>query len=120
MNTLSALTYEELFEALKGHVAREHAESVQVIAYLAEVARRHAHVTAACRSLAVYCEERLGLSHYDAQKRATVAYMVLDYPVILEMLERRQVCISSLLILRPALTADNYEGRLKEAAGKTV
>src|SRR5437868_6655402 len=108
-NRLSALTSEELFESLRSHVAREHDESVLVIAHLAEVARRHDHVTAGCRSLSVYCEELLGISYYDAQRRVTIAYMVLDYPVVLGMLERREVCMSTLLVLRPALTPDNYE-----------
>src|ERR1043166_5183671 len=114
-HSLSALTSEELFESLKSHVAGEHRESVHVIAHLAEVARRHDYVRAGCRSLAVFCEELLGISPSDAARRVTIAYMVLDYPVVLGMLERRELCVSGLLVLRPALSAENHAERLQVA-----
>ncbi|MEZ0310741.1 MAG: HNH endonuclease [Myxococcota bacterium] len=119
MNDLSALAPDELLVSLKACAAREHGECVHVIAHLAEVARRKLHLSEACTSLRTYCVEELGYSWDEAGRRVTAAYLIVDYPVVLDMLRARQLHLSGLLLLGPVLDAGNYGERLKAAAGKT-
>ncbi len=90
-----------------------------VVEHLAEADQREWHIRKGFAGLTNYCVARLKYSQEAAGKRVTAARLVRKYPLALQMLREGEVHLSGLLVLSPVLQADNYEERLKAAAGKT-
>jgi hypothetical protein len=115
----STLSDQELLIGLKQSVISERGLVARVVAYLAEVESRRLELKAACPSLYEYCVLRLGMSEGEALRRMTAARLVRRFPMILGLLERGEIHLSSLRLLRAHLTAENHEELLREACGKT-
>src|SRR5436190_10091799 len=105
---LSKLSKEELLRTIHVVGADHRRALARLIAVLAEVARRGFHRELACSSLWDFCVRRLGMSEDGASRRAGVAKLALRFPLVLEKLERGEVHLSGLLLLRPYLTHDNH------------
>jgi len=88
------------------------------VAHLAELETRRLHLTAS-RSLFAYCQERLGLSQNEAYYRIVAARLGRKFPIIFELLERRQVHLTALALIRDHITTDNHLELLNEVSGKT-
>jgi hypothetical protein len=116
---LATLSDQELIVGLKQSVISERGLVARVVAYLAEVESRRLELKAACPSLYEYCVLRLGMSEGEALRRMTAARLVQRYPMILGFLERGELHLSSLRLLRNHLTDENHEELLREACGKT-
>jgi HNH endonuclease len=91
----------------------------QVIAHLAEVEARRLHLRAGYRSLFEYCQVALGFSEFEAVFRISAARTAHKYPLVLELLERRELHLSAIHLLRPHLTAENHRELLHEARHKS-
>jgi 5-methylcytosine-specific restriction endonuclease McrA len=86
---------------------------------LAEVDARKLHLSMGSSSLFDYCLKRLGLSNNEAFHRITAARLGRRFPVIFEMLERRDVHLTAVCLLRDCLTPENHAELLREASHKT-
>src|SRR5450755_2819861 len=91
----------------------------RIVAHLAEVEERRLHLRGGSSSMFDYCVQRLGLSNGEAFQRLTVARLARQFPVIFDLIERREVHMSGLCLLRDYLTAENHIELLAGASHKT-
>jgi hypothetical protein len=100
-------------------LARQTRESTaELIAHLAELARRKAHRSEGEGSLFMYCVRFLHLSEAATCNRLAAAYAARRFPVILDLLADGSVNLTTIRILAPHLTAENHRAVLAEATGK--
>jgi hypothetical protein len=79
-----------------------------VVAHLAEVECRRLHVRSGYRSLFEYCLVALGFSEFEAVFRISAARTTRNFPLAFELLERGELHLSGLHLLRSHLTPDNH------------
>lgn len=91
----------------------------RIVAHLAEVDARKLHLAMGASSLYDYCLKRLGLSNNEAFHRITAARLARRFSVIFEMLERREVHLTAVCLLRDYLTPDNHTELLGAVTHKT-
>jgi 5-methylcytosine-specific restriction endonuclease McrA len=120
MQAMGDLTNDELLAQLAAHVGSGHVWQARLIAYLAEVEERRLHLEAACSSMFDFCVHRLDMSDGEAHRRLIAARLVRRFPSVLGYLERGDVHLCGLALLRDHLTDDNHEELLHAASGKTV
>ena len=89
------------------------------MAHLAEVEERRLHLRGGSSSMFDYCVQRLGLSNGEAFQRLTAARLARRFPVIFGLIERREVHMSGLCLLRDYLTTENHLELLAGASHKT-
>ncbi|WP_394841704.1 hypothetical protein LZC95_32095 [Pendulispora brunnea] len=116
---LTDLSNDEVLSGLHALVGQGRVLLARLLAYLAEVEERRLDLQAACSSLFDYCVRRLAMSDDEACRRVTASRIVRRYPLALAMIERGELHLTSLLLLRERLTDDNHEELLRAAAGKT-
>ena len=97
----------------------ERGATVLLIAHLAELDTRDVHLRGGHGSLFAYCRDVLALSEQEAYNRIAVARAVRRFPVILEILERGALNVTTVRLLAPHLTAENHRAVLDSALGKT-
>ncbi len=119
MRNVGELSNEALLAGVQASIGQERRWVARVVAYLAEIDRRRLHLEAACSSLFDFCRRRLGMSEGEAFRRMTAARLVQRFPLILDLLDRGEVHLSALVLLRDHLTDDNHEALLREASGKS-
>jgi HNH endonuclease len=90
----------------------------RVVAHLAEVDARRLHLRGA-QSLFEYCQARLGFSESEAWYRICAARAATQFPIIFELLERRQLHLTAVALLAKHLTRENHLELLNEVRGKT-
>ncbi len=88
------------------------------MAHLAEVETRRLHLLVGCSSLYDYCHKRLELSDYEAFTRIAAARVARTYPIVFEMLERRELNLTEICEVRDYLTQENHRELLAEVSGK--
>ena len=116
---LAGLSDDALVSCLSTLCAQGHALTARVIVHLIEVEERRLDLRAACTSMFDFCTRRLGMSEGAAFRRITAARLVKRFPALLERIERGEVHLSTLVVLRPHLTESNVEELAAAAAGKT-
>jgi hypothetical protein len=70
-------------------------------------------------SLFEYCTKRLGLSEHEAYFRIAAARAARKFPIIFELLERRELHLTAVALLSKYLTRENHFELLAEARGKS-
>ena len=103
-NTLSDL---DLVSEVKRLAQSERQATAALIASLAEMDARRLYLDEGCPSLFVYCTRVLHLSEHAAYGRIEAARAVRRFPIVLELLERGELTLTSLCLLRPHLTDAN-------------
>ena len=116
---LTGLSDEALVSCLSTLCAEGHALTARVIVHLIEVEERRLDLRAACTSMFDFCTRRLGMSEGAAFRRITAARLVKRFPALLERMERGELHLSTLVLLRPHLTESNVEDVAAAAAEKT-
>lgn len=91
----------------------------QLIALLLEVEDRRLHERRAHSSLYSFCVHHLGMAEASAQRRIMAARLVRRFPVLLGLIERGQVTLSTLELLREHVTEENIEELVDATAGRT-
>ena len=119
MLDLSTLTDDELRESFKRAAKTERGSIAIAIGHIAEMIRRKAYLDEACTSITAYCEERMGYGHWAAVRRVAAAYLAIEFPLVLEMLDSGELHLCALREIGPTLTKENHVERLKAAVGKT-
>ena len=110
-----AALQEELKRLLESGARTE----ARIVAHLAEVETRRLDLSIGASSLFDYCLNWLGLSNNEAFHRITAARLARRFPIIFELLERRDVHLTAVCLLRDHLTHENHEQLLREVSGKT-
>jgi len=113
------LSNEELLSGLHALVGQGHVLLARLLAYLGEVEDRRLDLQSACSSLFDFCIRRLGMSDDEACRRVTASRLVRRFPLALGMIERGEIHLTALLLLREHLTEDNQDDLLRAASGKT-
>jgi hypothetical protein len=115
---LKALPDKQLLDELRSFASGERSATSEVVARLAELDTRDTLLREGYTSLFAYCRETLGLSEHGALNRIEVARAARRFPAILDMLADGKVNLTTVRLLAPHLTADNFERVLAEARGK--
>jgi hypothetical protein len=113
--TAARLSDDALLARLKSLAVRERDATVELVGHLAELDGRRAHLGEGPASLYAYCRDVLGYSEDAAWNRAATAGAVRRYPVILGWLADGSLNVTTVRMLRPALTPENHLAVLQEA-----
>jgi hypothetical protein len=116
---LTDLTDDALVSRLSTLCAEGHVLTARLIVHLIEVEERRLDLRAACTSMFAFCQRRLGMSEGAAFRRITAARMVKRFPALLGRIERGELHLSTLVLIRPHLTEQNAEELVAAVAGKT-
>ena len=102
------LSDDELLAQVTRLAAAERVSTVQLIAALAEVDSRRLYLGQGCASLFVYCTSILRLSEHAAYGRIEAARAARRLPILLEMLGRGELTLTSLCLIAPHLSDSNH------------
>jgi hypothetical protein len=116
---LEAVSDAVLQKGLKALLTKGARTEARIVAHLAEVDARKLHLAMGASSLFDYCLSRLGLSNNEAFHRITAARLARRFPLIFELLERRDVHLTAVCLLRDYLTIENHAELLREVSHKT-
>jgi hypothetical protein len=116
---MEAVSDAVLQEGLKELLTKGARTEARIVAHLAEVDARKLHLAMGASSLFDYCLSRLRLSNNEAFHRITAARLARRFPVIFELLERRDVHLTAVCLLRDHLTIENHAALLREVSHKT-
>jgi 5-methylcytosine-specific restriction endonuclease McrA len=123
MNTLAlafGLSDRDLLARIGVLAGNEREATVELVAHLAALDARPALFAAAGHgSLFTYCTEVLRLSEDATCNRIQAARACRDFPVILDRLASGAMSLTSVRILRPHLTLENYEAVIARACGRS-
>lgn len=109
----------ELESAIKVLLVESARTEARVVMHLAELDRRRLHLRAGFPSLFRYCLETLGFSEFEAVFRIAAARLGQRFPLAFELLERRDIHLSALHLLRHHLTEQNHRELLAAACHKS-
>lgn len=91
----------------------------RIVAYLAATEERRLHLVDGFNSMFDFCLRRLGLSESEAYHRIAAARVARRFPVVFGMLDRGELNLSAICLLREHLTQENQLELLQGANGKT-
>jgi 5-methylcytosine-specific restriction endonuclease McrA len=112
------LSDSDLLLTLKRLVDSECLATAAVVAAVAEVEARRLFLGEGCPSLFAYCTRVLHLSEPAAYARIAAARAGLRFPIVLELLNRGELSLTTTCLLAPHLTEDNHQTVLKTARHK--
>lgn len=116
---LTDLTNESLLASLDAACLEGHGVTARIVACLLEVEERRLHLEAACSSMFDFCVRKLKMSEGAAFRRINAARLVRRFPSLLDRIGCGEVCLSTLVLLRPHLTETNVDELLAAVRGKT-
>jgi hypothetical protein len=116
--TLGDVSDGELQGRLKALLREGGRTEARIVAHLAEVDARRLHLRGA-PSLFRYCLVELGFSESEAWYRICAARTGRKFPLVFELLERRELHLTAIALLSKHLTGENHRDLLAEARGKT-
>jgi len=105
-----------LVAGLKELAQKDGWTEARIVAHLAELDARRLHLRQG-KSLFEYCQTDLGLSENQAYYRIAAARLARKFPIVFELLERRELHITALPLLGKYLTSENHLELLREARG---
>jgi hypothetical protein len=117
--SLSNLSDEEVLSSLSAVCVETRRLLGRLLLHLIEVEARDLHVKAACSSLYEFCQRRLAMSESEAFRRIDAAHLVRRFPSLLGYVERGEINLTALLLLRDHFTNDNVHRLVAAARGKT-
>ena len=92
----------------------------RLLLVLIEIEERRLHERKACASMFVFCRDRLRMSEPAAFRRSAAAQLVREFPSLLGAIERGELHLSNLLLLRAHLTRENVDTLVAEVRGKST
>jgi 5-methylcytosine-specific restriction endonuclease McrA len=114
-SALTSLSDSELLVEVARLAHAERTATVQLIAALAEIDARRLYLGEGCGSLYAYCTGVLRLSEHAAYGRIAAARTSRRFPVVLEMLQRGELTLTSVCLLDAHLTEANCRDVLTRA-----
>lgn len=115
---LSNVSNERLEEQLRGLLSSAGTAEARIVAHLAELDARQLPLLRG-QSLWDYCLTTLGLSESEAFYRIGAARLGRRFPLVFQLLERREIHLTALVLLNKYLTDENHAELLAEASGKS-
>jgi hypothetical protein len=115
---LGDVSNEALLTDLKALLVTGARTDARIVAHLAELDARRLTLIGGI-SLFEYCTKQLGLSEHEAYFRITAARSARKFPIIFELLERRELHLTAVALLSKYLTHENHFELLAEARGKS-
>jgi 5-methylcytosine-specific restriction endonuclease McrA len=112
------LSNSELVSKLGALVKQEAEVTLEVLKHLAEFDRRKGYLELGYQSLFVYVTQRLRYSEPAANRRIKAARCIREFPVVLELLVRQSVNLSTICLFAPLLTGENQKELLEKVSGK--
>jgi hypothetical protein len=109
------LSDDALHSRLKQLALGEREATIEVVAHLAELDARRAHLGEGPGSVCAYCRDVLGYSEDAAWNRAATANVVRRYPAVLGWLADGTLNVTTVRMLRRVLTSENHLAVLTEA-----
>jgi hypothetical protein len=116
--SLGEVSDEQLERRLLDLLAAGGRTDARIVAHLAEVDARRLHLLGG-RSLFEYCLVRLGLSESEAYYRICAARAGRVFPVVFELLERRELHLTTIALVGKHLTDENHLELLAAVRGKS-
>src|SRR5450432_967656 len=110
---------DQLRAGLTRLLASGYRTEARIVAHIAEVEERKLHAKDGYSSLFDYCVRQLHLSESEAFYRLTAARVARRFPIVFSLIERRQIHLTAVCLLRDYLTPDNHRELLAEASNKT-
>jgi hypothetical protein len=117
--TLGNLSDEELVSSLTAICFETRRLLGRLLVHLIEVEERRLDLRSACSSLYDFCQRRLGMSESEALRRIEAARLVRRFPCLLGHVERGDIHLTALLLLRDHFTDANVGELVIAARGKT-
>src|SRR6188768_1234218 len=109
---------DELLARMKASSAHSREDTAELIANLIQVARRGLHRSQGPGKLFGYLTRVLRFSDAAAWNRIQAARAVRRFPEILDLLADGTINMTTIRLLNPHLTSDNWRALMDEAAGK--
>jgi hypothetical protein len=116
---LERLDDEALEQRLRTLLAAGSRTEAHIISHLSEVEARRLHLLQGFESLFDYCKKALGLSGNEAFYRIVAARMARQFPVIFGLIQRRELFITTLPLLRDYISQENHAELLEQVRGKS-
>jgi hypothetical protein len=116
---LDALSDAQLLDSLKMVCAQGRVLLARLLAHLGEVEERRLHLEAAFPSMYEFCLARLGMSEGEACRRIAAARAARRFPDLLARIERGELTLSTVVLVREHLTEESYEEIIGAVIGKT-
>ena len=117
--TIAGLSDNELLQEVARLAGGERSATARLIAALAEIDARRLYRGQGCPSLFVYCTRVLHLSEHAAYGRIEAARVARRFPVVLAMLERGDLTLTTVCLLAPHFTDSNHLDLLARARHRT-
>ena len=117
--SLTHLGNRELLRNCDALVARDCATTAELLAHIAEIDARKAHVPEGFRTMLDYCLEHLHLSKDAALKRIQAARAARQFPAIFEAVGGGRVHLTGVGLLVPYLTPENAGALLTAATHRS-
>jgi hypothetical protein len=117
--SFAALSDQNLLTAVKDLVRSERQATAHLIASLMELDIRRLYLSEGCSSLFTYCTKVLHLSEHAAYGRIEAARAARRFPMILELLADGSITLTTVTLLAPHLTPNNYSAVLNAAQYKS-
>jgi hypothetical protein len=116
---MSIPSAEEVLARFRSKLADEARATAQFIKELVEVEDLGLHRQVACSSLFDFCTRRCGIGEGEARRRINAARLVRRFPILLDMIARGEISLSTLMTLRKYLTPSNHDELLRAASRKS-
>jgi hypothetical protein len=113
---LTELSDEALVSQLAAICLEGHRLTARLVVALVEVEERRLDLNAACTSMFDFCVRRLGMSEGAAFRRLDAARLVRRHPALLPRIEKGELHLSTLILLRPHLAQLTEAGIAELAA----
>jgi 5-methylcytosine-specific restriction endonuclease McrA len=114
--SLTHLSDGTLLRGLAALVARDRANTAQLLAHIAEVDARRLYAPAGFPSMFAYCVHELRLSEQAAFNRIRAARIARQFPAIYAAVTDGRLNLSAVVLLSPYLTAQNADELLSAVA----
>ena len=115
--SLTSGSDDALLKRVDAVVSNIRRETAQLLVLLIEVEDARADLRAGYPSMFEFCVRRLGLSEGETYRRLAAAAVVRKIPKLLPYIQRNEVHLSRIVLLREHLTADNLEELLTATRG---
>jgi hypothetical protein len=119
LTAVAARTNGELLTRLQFLAARGREDTAEMVAHLAELEERGVFLAEGYGSLFTYCTTTLHLSEHEAYNRMVAAPPAPRFPAILDGLADGSLNLTTVRLLAPHLTLENYRDVLARAAGRS-
>ncbi len=117
--TLANLSDDQLLTSISAVCLETQRLLGRLLLHLIEVEARRLDLRSACSSLYDFCQRRLGMSESAAARRIEAARLVRRFPTLLGHIERGEIHLTGLLLLRDQFTDHNVEELVAATTGKT-